>query len=134
MITSSGLASWTRAGRTGPGQYNEDMLYDDGRITCDDSDLIIQGYYLWGAKKIPYTAIRSLQRRELTGRGLLSGRWRIWGSGDFVHWWNFDPTRPRKKIAIEINAGRRVIPTITPDDPDAVELILTEHLNDSLPR
>jgi hypothetical protein len=53
-------------------------------------------------------------------------RWRIWGSGDFVHWWNLDPRRPRKSVALVLDVGKRVKPTITPADPTTVERILTE--------
>jgi hypothetical protein len=56
-------------------------------------------------------------------------KWSIWGSGDFRHWWNLDPGRPHKAVALEIDVGRRIVPTITPDDPNAVERILGEHLN-----
>ena len=101
------------------------MVYDDGGIACDDEHLIIRRYYLWGAKRIPYSRVRSVQRRPLSA---VRGKWRIWGSGDFVHWWNLDTRRPRKEIALEIDAGGRVRPTITPDDPDTVDRILTEHL------
>lgn len=101
------------------------MLYDDGRIACDDSRLVVRRYYPWGgSKSIPYASIRSVTRSPLTG---LTGKWRIWGSSDFVHWWNLDPGRPKKEVALVINAGRRVLPTITPDDPDTVARILAEH-------
>ncbi len=71
------------------------MLYDDGRVACDDRSLIIRVHCLWGsAKTIPYATIQHVERRPLTG---LIGRWRIWGSGDFVHWWNLDTERPSKK-------------------------------------
>ncbi len=101
------------------------MLYDDGRIACDDHALVIRWYYPWGgAKKIPYAAIRAVQRRPLTA---MSGKWRIWGSGDLTHWWNLDTTRPKKHTALVVDLGRRVLPVITPDDPDAVEGILTAH-------
>jgi hypothetical protein len=55
-------------------------------------------------------------------------KWRIWGSGDFVHWWNRDLQRPNKTVALVLDVGRRVRPTITPDDPETVELIIKEHL------
>jgi hypothetical protein len=48
------------------------------------------------------------------------------GFGDFIHWWNLDPRRPKKNVALVIDVGRRVRPTITPDDPTAVARILTE--------
>jgi hypothetical protein len=101
------------------------QLYDDGRIACDDQGLTIRWYYLWGTKRIPYGRIRSILTRPMGGLG---GRYRIWGSGDFVHWYNLDPRRPGKQTAIELDMGGRVRPTITPDDPDAVARILNEHI------
>lgn len=38
---------------------------------------------------------------------------------------NLDAQRPGKDLALVINVGHRVRPTITPDDPRAVERILT---------
>lgn len=104
---------------------NSAPLYSDGGITCDDEGVIIRWYYLWGEKKIPYSTIRSVNQRPL---GPLRGKWRLWGSGDFVHWYNLDRSRPKKETAIEIDTGRRIRPTITPDDPAAVNRILTEHV------
>ncbi len=69
-------------------------LYDDGRIRCDGQALTIRRYYLWGAKRIRYTTIRGVQTLPLTGVNKVR-RWRIWGTGDLIHWWNLDPGRPR---------------------------------------
>ncbi len=102
--------------------------YDDGRIVCDDEGLLIRRYYPWGAKRVPYSSIRQVDRLSLTG-GNAVRRWRIWGSGDFVHWWNLDPARPRKRVALVLEVGQRVLPTITPDEPDEVERIIREHAN-----
>jgi hypothetical protein len=104
---------------------NGAMLYDDGRIACGDTSLIIRWYYLWGAKKLPYSSITSVNKRPLTR---WRGRWRLWGSGDFVHWYNLDLGRAKKEIALDVHTGGRIVATITPDDPEAVERILTEHL------
>jgi hypothetical protein len=101
------------------------MLYDDGGIACDDTNLIIRRYYVWGAKTLPYRSIRSVTPRALTR---LRGKWRIWGSGDFVHWWNLDRRRPQKDVALEIDTGGRIRPMITPDDPETVDRILAEHI------
>jgi hypothetical protein len=80
---------------------------------------VIRRYYPWGSKKVPYGAVRSVRRVPLGIR-----KWRIWGSGDVVHWWNLDPNRPRKQMALDIDVGKRVRPMITPDDWQAVEAIL----------
>jgi hypothetical protein len=100
-------------------------LYDDGRIACDDQGLLIRRYYPWGAKRIAYGSIRGVMELPLSGINRVR-RWRIWGTGDFVHWWNLDPQRPKKDTALVIDLGRHVRPTITPDDPLAVQRILAD--------
>jgi hypothetical protein len=102
-------------------------LYEDDQVACSDIELVIKRYYLSGtAKHVPYSAIQGVRRLELTGVNAVR-RWRIWGSGDFVHWWNLDPKRPRKSVALVLDIGKRVKPTITPNDPDQVAQILRAH-------
>ncbi len=101
--------------------------YKDRWIECTDSELVVRGYYFpWGTKRIDYTAIESLDRFTMTA---LRGKGRIWGSGDLRHWANLDPGRPRKSIGFFVNLGRRVIPFLTPDDPDAFERVVRAHMN-----
>ena len=100
-------------------------LYDDGRIACDEDGITIGWYYLWGAKRIRYSAIRSAKLFPL---GAIRGKWRLWGSGDFVHWYNLDGARPGKETGIEIDKGGRIRACITPDDPEAVARIISEHI------
>jgi hypothetical protein len=45
-----------------------------------------------------------------------------------VHWWNLDAKRPHKRLALVIDLGRHIRPTITPDDPESVERILKERI------
>src|SRR5579875_2861132 len=96
---------------------NTPPLYDDGRIVCDDDGITIRWYYLWGAKRIPYRAIRTAKTYPLSS---VRGKWRIWGSGDFVHWYNLDVDRPNKQTGIEIDTGGRIRPCMTPDDVEMV--------------
>jgi hypothetical protein len=103
-------------------------LYDDGRISCDQAGVRIAWYYLWGAKRIPYASVKTVEKLSLTGPNKVR-RWRIWGSGDLVHWWNLDPGRTHKDVALVLDLGRRIRPTITPDDPETVARILSKHLN-----
>jgi hypothetical protein len=103
------------------------VTYDAGGVACDDKGIVLKRYYPWGAKRIPYPPIKGVQHLPLTGTSKVR-RWRIWGSGDFVHWWNLDTRRPGKTVALVIDVGRRIRPTITPDDPERVEQILRDHL------
>jgi hypothetical protein len=102
------------------------MSYDDGRIACTDDALIIRRYYFpSGDKHLPYAEIIEVRRRTITA---LTGKWRLWGSGDFVHWWNYDPGRPGKNVALEIQQSTRSSqPVITPDNPDQVIAELQAH-------
>ena len=104
---------------------NKATIYDDGRIACDDEGITIRWYYLWGAKRIPFQAIRSARTFPLKP---IRGKWRVWGSGDFVHWYNLDGSRPDKETGIEIDAGGRVRPCLTPDDVETVTRIIAEHV------
>jgi hypothetical protein len=98
--------------------------YDDGKIACSDTDLVISNYYFpAGAKRIPYTAIREVRMTPLR----VYGKFRIWGSGDFVHWFNLDGSRPRKQTALVIYLDQRIRPVITPDQPEQVAAELASH-------
>jgi hypothetical protein len=103
---------------------DDKSLYRDARIECTPEGISIRGYYFpWGTKHIPYDSIRGLERFDLGG---MRGRWRIWGSGDLRHWANYDPARHRKSVGLYINLARRIVPFITPDDPDAAEAVIRE--------
>lgn len=98
--------------------------YHDATVQCTDSAVELRGYYVpWGTKRVPYDSIRDVQRVETSA---LRGRARIWGTANPGLWANFDPSRPKKKIALILDLGRKVKPFITPDDPDVVESIIRE--------
>jgi hypothetical protein len=97
--------------------------YDDGTLVCGPDGLEIHSYYFpVGTKRVAYTQVRGLRRIALTGP--LSGRWRIWGTGNPRYWANLDLRRPRKQTGFVIDLGRAVSPLVTPDDPDAFESVL----------
>jgi hypothetical protein len=98
------------------------VLYRDRWIECTDTALVIHAYYFpWGSKTIPYDRIRKVDEIKM---GPLTGQWRIWGSGDLKHWFNWDPGRTRKTRALVLDLGKTVQPVITPDDVDQVAAIL----------
>ncbi len=120
------MLPWSYTSRCTNVSDSEIPTYDDGRIACTDSALVIGFYYLWGgSKRIPYARIQSVERRRMMGA--LSGKGRIWGSGDFKHWFNLDAKRPHKDWALVIDDGKRILPVITPDDVDKVVAVLREH-------
>jgi hypothetical protein len=93
------------------------MSYDDGRIALTDDEIVIRHYYApVGDKHIKYAAIREVRETPL---GTM-GKWRIHGSSDFIHWFNFDPGRPRKDTGLVTYLDGTIRPVITPDDPGRV--------------
>jgi hypothetical protein len=102
------------------------VRYEDARLTLDGDGLTIKLYYFpYGDKRLLYSEIVKVEVFDM-GEGPLGGRWRIWGSGDFVHWFHFDPERPEKRTALILHKGGVVRAVITPDDPEAVLAILRE--------
>ena len=102
--------------------------YEDGKIVCSPDRLEIHSYYFpFGTKSVPYTQIKGLQRMEITG--LMSGKWRIWGTGNPRYWANLDTKRPKKKAGFVVDLGRKISPIVTPDEPDAFESVLRDRAN-----
>jgi hypothetical protein len=102
------------------------VSYDDGRVALTDDALVIRWYYFpFGTKRIRYADIGRVRRLPLT---VMNGRWRMWGSSDFVHWANLDAARPGKAEAFVVYlSSQRVRPVITPDSPDEVAAELAGH-------
>ena len=100
-------------------------LYKDRWIECTADAVLIHGYYFpWGTKRVPYDSIREVRRVPV---GTFTGRGRIWGSTTLKYWASLDPSRPGKKKALILDTGHRILPFITPDDPDAVAAVISEH-------
>jgi hypothetical protein len=100
--------------------------YDDGLIACSADGLTIRRYDLFlRPKTIRYAEIRRATQVDL--RGFRFGRWRLWGSSDLRHWFNFDRTRPRKRVGLVLELGARTKPVLTPDDPPRVVAVLRSH-------
>jgi hypothetical protein len=99
--------------------------YRDRWIECTPEAIKVRGYYFpWGTKRIPYSAIRSVRRVELSA---LRGKGRIWGTANPRYWASLDPGRATKAVGLVLDLGRFVHPFITPDDPDRVEATIREH-------
>jgi hypothetical protein len=100
-------------------------LYCDRWIECTADAVLIRGYYFpWGTKRVPYQFIREVRRVPM---GPATGRGRVWGSTTLRYWASLDPGRPRKQTALILDSGQHIKPFITPDDPDAVAAVISEH-------
>ena len=94
----------------------------------------VRGYYApFGTKTFPYTRVKGLQRFDITG--VMSGKWRFWGTSNPRYWANLDVHRWKKKVGFVIDLGGIVSPIVTPEDPDGFESVLREraHLEGGTP-
>jgi hypothetical protein len=103
-------------------------LYDDGCVALDEAELTLRRYYfpLATAKRIPYHRIQSITERPI---GPLTGKGRVWGSGDLRHWAPLDLRRPGKSTALVLDVGGWFLPSLTPEDPQRVLSIVRERIN-----
>jgi len=94
-------------------------LYADGVLSLDDRGVTIRRYYfpLAAAKHISYHGVRRVEVRPMNW---LTGKGRLWGTGDPRYWLPLDMRRPAKQILLCFDLGRRVKPCVSPDDPDRV--------------
>jgi hypothetical protein len=104
-----------------------EVLYEDDLIELDHEGITLRRYYfpLAMSKRISYTDILDVQQRAM---GALTGKGRLWGSGDLRHWAPLDLHRPKKNTAIILDLGKFVRPVFSPNDPERVMPLLHEHV------
>lgn len=107
-----------------PRQY-----YDDGQVQLDRRALTLRRYHFPSgtAKIIPLRAIRGYRVEPL---GLLTQRFRVWGSSDLRRWLPLDVRRPLRSTLITLDLpGTWPSPAFTPEDPERFLAVFTELLD-----
>ncbi|BBX64094.1 hypothetical protein MSAS_32680 [Mycobacterium saskatchewanense] len=102
--------------------------YDDGLIQLDRAAITLRRYHFPSgtSKVIPLGTIRGYKAE---GLGLLTQRFRIWGSSDLRRWLPLDVRRPLKSTLITLDVpGTRPSPAFTPERPDELTALLDELL------
>ncbi|MCX6151752.1 MAG: hypothetical protein NTX22_14610 [Ignavibacteriales bacterium] len=74
---------------------NSELLYIDKLISISNDEIVLFNYYFPSAasKKIRFSEILKIETRELT---IATGKWRIWGTGDFRTWFPRDYKRSKR--------------------------------------
>ena len=92
--------------------------YDDGLIQLDRQALTLRRYHFRSgtSKVIPLGSILGYKVEPL---GLLTHRFRLWGSSDLVRWLPLDVQRPLKSTLVTLELpDTRWSPAFTPADRD----------------
>src|SRR5689334_8055240 len=100
-----------------------DFLYQDDRISIDDSGITVRDYYfpLGGRKFVPWVSIRAARELRL---GFWTGKYRLWGMGVTPVWFNLDPIRARREQAFVLDTGGVIQTALTPENSGKVREIL----------
>jgi hypothetical protein len=76
-------------------QDKSEILYEDKLIEIRGDSLILKSYYFpsMSPKRIQFTDI---ERIEIKQASILTGKWRIQGTGDLRTWFPFDASRSKR--------------------------------------
>jgi hypothetical protein len=74
-----------------------DLIYSDKLVDVNDKGIRLKKYYfpLGQAKFVKFQDILRMEKRQPT---LANGKWRYWGSGDFVTWFPLDWNRSGRDL------------------------------------
>jgi hypothetical protein len=101
-------------------------VYSDNLIDITDEEIVFKHYYFpFGKSKT--VALADIERITVERAALLSGKWRLWGTGDFTTWFPMDFKRPtRDRIFFAALRSQRVGIGFTAEIGDDVERTLRE--------
>lgn len=101
-----------------------DQSYDDGLVQLDRQAITLRRYHFPSgtSKVIPLSTIRGYRAEPL---GMLTHRFRIWGSSDLRRWLPLDIGRPWKSTLITLDVGGGwPSPAFTPARPEEFQVLL----------
>jgi hypothetical protein len=102
--------------------------YDDGLVQLDRAALTLRRYHFPSgtSKVIALDGIRGYQSEAL---GLVTQRFRIWGTSDLRRWLPLDLRRPLKSTLITLDVpGTWPSPALTPERPEEFTALFDELL------
>jgi hypothetical protein len=77
---------------------NKNILYSDNLVEIDNDSILVRNYYYpFGNKRVNFKNVDNVIAQKST---LRSGKYRIWGTGDFHTWYPPDDRTSRDKIFI----------------------------------
>jgi hypothetical protein len=102
----------------------ENILYSDKLVEIREDEILLHNYYFptLSDKTVKYSEIKKI---EIVKPTLKSGKFRYWGTGDFLHWFPMDIKRSKRKIIyILYKKNKRIRVGFTVEDSERVTEIL----------
>ena len=86
----------------------ENILYSDKLIEIRDNTILFRHYYFptFSAKTVRYQEIEKIVLEKPT---LKKGKYRFWGTGDFIHWFPLDNQRSKRDVIFILLRKRKKI-------------------------
>ncbi len=102
---------------------SSNVLYSDSLVRLSDRDITFHLYYFpWGAKTVSLDRIKAVTVLDCT---LTTGKWRLWGTGNFLIWFPCDWRRFRRdKVFFLRQKNKRVLIGFTVENSLAFKDIL----------
>jgi len=83
------------------------VIYSDSLIEVSESGIRFRNYYFpIGSKSVPFTDMIRIENKPTT---LLNGKWRLWGTGDFMTWFPKDWKRPQRSCIFSLRLASQKI-------------------------
>jgi hypothetical protein len=104
----------------------ENNIYEDRLVQISNDSILIKNYYfpLIGSKRVPFKKIEFVTAEKPS---LLKGKFRIWGTGNFVTWYPLDFARPSRDRIFIINLlGKTIRVGFTVNNSETVLRILEQ--------
>ena len=103
-----------------------ETLYEDKLVEIREDSLTLKNYYFpsMSPKIVPF---RDIERIDIKEASILTGKWRIQGTGDFRTWFPFDSSRSKRdKIFFIYYKNKWMRSAFTVEDSPKAESILKE--------
>ena len=103
-----------------------DILYEDKLVEIRNDSLILKNYY-FPSMSPKIVSFSDIERIEIKEASILTGKWRIQGTGDFRTWFPFDFSRSKRdKIFFIYYKNKWMRSAFTVEDSQKAESILKE--------
>ena len=108
---------------------NQNILYSDKLVEISNDSILFRQYYFptFLKKIIKLSDIDKIVVKKPT---LITGKYRYWGTGDFLHWFPLDFQRNKRDVIfILFRKNKRLRIGFTVEDSNTVLQLLKEKLN-----
>ena len=103
----------------------DEVLYEDKLVIINSVSITLKNYYFPSHSSITvnYDDITRITVKQPT---MTTGKYRYWGTGDFIHWYPMDNNRSRRDLIFFIyRKNKKIIIGFTVENSQKVKEIFT---------